>query len=89
MLVKSFIVFPDTGKAHIVLEKLSKVAGCEVHPAVNSDLLVLAMESRNDAEETQKEKTIEAIAEIKSMTLVFGSSDLCRLDQNSAEFNHE
>ncbi len=75
MPIKSYIVFPAKGKKDLLRRQLASMAGCEVIPALNKDVLILVTETFGKQEEDTLMASLEKIKEIEHLSLVSGYSD--------------
>lgn len=72
MPIKSYLAHPVQNKMEDLLNKLSQIEACEVIPSKNQNLLIVVTETRDDEEEQHLQNMLEAIEEIKLLSLVSG-----------------
>ena len=75
MPVCSYLVIPERGRSAIVAERLRGLAGCEVAPARNRDLLLLVTDTPGPKEDAALRETLEGIEDIHALVLAFGQID--------------
>ncbi len=72
MPIKSYLAHPIEDKMDVLLDKLSKIEACEVVPSKNQNLIIVVTETIDDDEEQLLQNKLEAIEEIKLLSLVSG-----------------
>jgi len=75
MIIKSYLAYPTSGKRSDVALALKKIAGCEVLPATNQDVLVLVTESTDDDADRDLAEQLKRIPNLQSITLVSGFNE--------------
>lgn len=72
MPIKSYILIPQPDALPSLVEEVSQLQGCSVHPAENKEVLVLV----TDTEDEEKDKVlvgqIEACKHLQHLSLVSG-----------------
>lgn len=72
MPVKSYIIIPQTGQMQQVVNEISILEGCEIHPAENQDVLVLVTDTESEGDDKKLFVQIESNQNIKHISLVSG-----------------
>ena len=72
MTIGSYLVYPEPGAMPAVAAELTRIAGCEVHPAENRELLVLVTEAENEQDHKRMEERLESVAGIACLAMVGG-----------------
>ncbi len=72
MAVKSYLVYPRTGLKIELITQLADLAGCEVTPAENRDVVILVTETSDQLEENRLEQRILSLPALESLNLVCG-----------------
>lgn len=75
MIIKSYLVFPASGRLTELERAINSIPGCEATPSTNRELLVLVTEAADEAAEKHLEKSLHAIAALQTLTLVSGHND--------------
>ena len=76
MPVKSYLVYPSSGKFDELKTSLHQLPYCEVLVPKNSkELLVVISDTLNDIQETQFNECIQAIPELNQLILISGFDD--------------
>lgn len=70
MLVISYLVYPEAGAKDRLMAALRTLAGCEVLPAENRELLVVVAESASQAEAGELEQGMLTIEGCSGIALV-------------------
>lgn len=72
MAIKSYLAYPRTGQLADLVKDLSALAGCEVNPSENRDVVILVTETSNQEEEEKLEERLESLPSLANLTLVYG-----------------
>ena len=72
MTICSYLVIPTSGASHRLGERLGRLPGCEVVPALNDDLLILLTESDGAEAERRLRSSIEELEDVRALLLTFG-----------------
>ena len=72
MTISSYLVYPEPGALPLVSAELTAIAGCEVQPAENRDLLVLVTEANDEDGQKQLEARLDAVSGIACLAMVGG-----------------
>ena len=72
MPIKSYIVIPQPNQLEQLSSELSKLQGCNVHPAENKEVLVLVTETDNEEKDKILLAKIEACQYLQHLSLVSG-----------------
>lgn len=73
--IKSYIVWPVPGKTSELEDALMEMAGCEVLPAVNQELLLLVTDTPDEAAEKALCSQLESLTTLHCLSLVAGVSE--------------
>ncbi len=72
MAICSYIVYPQPGSRDALRSKLTGIAGCDVMPAENNDVMILVTDTNSDSHETAVQQALKQIPEIQCLALTFG-----------------
>ena len=72
MPIKSYLAHPIEGKKEELQQAISLLAGCEIIPAENKNVLIVITETPTDAEDKNLKETLETIKSLKLLALVSG-----------------
>lgn len=72
MTIQSYLVYAEPGRLQGVADTLQTIAGCEVRPALNQDLLVLVTESSDESGQKALEQRLEQVEGITCLAMVGG-----------------
>jgi nitrate reductase NapAB chaperone NapD len=75
MPIKSYLVYPASGKKAELEARLSALPECEVLPATSHDLLVLITDTAGEAAEKVLLAKLEKIDSLQCLALVAGYHD--------------
>jgi nitrate reductase NapAB chaperone NapD len=75
MVIKSYLAYPIQGKLMELEEALREIAGCEVIPATNRDLLVLVTESQDEKTEEALVASLRDLPALQALALVSGYNE--------------
>ena len=75
MPVCSYVVVPSVGEAASVAAAMNALDGCEVVPAINSDVLLLVTETDNPSADAKLRERVEAVPGVQALLLSFGEID--------------
>jgi hypothetical protein len=75
MPIKSYLAYPQRGRRDELAAALGRLDGCEVHPALNRDLLVLVTDTPDGAAEAALETALAALPALQGLGLVAGLAD--------------
>lgn len=75
MPIKSYLVFPESGKKDVLQQELEQFPQCEVYPSTNEDLLVLVTDTTAKEEENQLLESINGLNFLKHLSMVSGFED--------------
>lgn len=72
MPIKSYLAHPHDGKKDSLIKEVSNIAGCEIFPAQNKDVLVIVTETDNKIQEEILKEKLDAINSLKLLAMVSG-----------------
>lgn len=72
MPIKSYLAHPHDGKKDLLIKEVSDIAGCEIFPAQNKDVLVIVTETDNKIQEDLLKEKLDAINSLKLLAMVSG-----------------
>ncbi|WP_420316147.1 chaperone NapD [Ekhidna sp.] len=72
MPIKSYIIIPQSDQKQRLVEEISQLDGCEIHPAENQEVLVLVTDTDSENEDKRLFTQIESNQNIKHISLVSG-----------------
>lgn len=75
MPVCSYVVVPHAGEKERLRGALSALAGCDVVPAINADLLLLVTTTPDMEADAVLRRRVEALPAIQALLLTFGEVD--------------
>lgn len=75
MPIKSYIAWPTPGKVQDLQTDLLQIAGCEVLPAGNRDLLLLVTDTPGEPEEKALTAALEQVKTLQCLSLVAAVTD--------------
>jgi len=70
--VCSYVVVPHAGEKERLRGTLSALAGCDVVPAINADLLLLVTTTPDMEADAALRRRVEALPSIQALLLTFG-----------------
>lgn len=75
MPIKSYIAWPAPGKAAELESSLLRMAGCEVLPAENQELLLLVTDTPDEGAEKALCAQLEGLPTLQCLSLVAGVTE--------------
>lgn len=72
MPIKSYILIPNPNELVLLTEEISRLEGCNVHPAENKEVLVLVTETETEEKDKTLLTQIEASKHLQHLSLVSG-----------------
>ena len=75
MPIKSYLVYPVSGRLDELTAALRQLSGCDVIPAVNRDLLVLVTDMPDEGAEEALEVELASVPALQALALVAGVGD--------------
>ncbi|MEP1095623.1 MAG: hypothetical protein ABJG78_10970 [Cyclobacteriaceae bacterium] len=72
MPIKSYILIPNQNELTLLIEEVSVLEGCNVHPAENREVLVLVTETENEEKDKALLGQIEKSKHLQHISLVSG-----------------
>ncbi len=75
MVIKSYIAYPAQGRLAQLTGELSQIAGCEVTPATNQELVVLVTEAVDEAADEALAARLNSLPSLQALTLVSGHNE--------------
>lgn len=75
MVIKSYIVYPVEGRLSELRNSLENMAGCDVVPATNRELLVLVTEAADERSDEALSAELHGLPTIQTLTLVSGHNE--------------
>ena len=72
MPIKSYLAYPVRGRRDALAAALRALAGCEVIPAVNQEVLVLVTDTPDEAAEDALQDALAHLPELEGLALVAG-----------------
>lgn len=75
MPVCGYVLIPGADRGAEVCERLSGMDGCEVVPALNSDLILLVTTTPDPAADRDLRGRLEALPGVDALLLTFGEID--------------
>lgn len=74
MNIKSFLVHTAPEQKQKIIELLKLYPYCEVLPSTNKDIIIITLENDDLSTEKQQISSIENIAGVQLLTMIFGAS---------------
>jgi hypothetical protein len=74
--IHSYLAYPVKGRRDALARALGALAGCEVTPATNYEVLVLVTDTPHEAAERALQAALDDLPDLQSLTLVAGVDDL-------------
>ena len=75
MPIKSYLAYAARGRREDLAAAIGALAGCEVVPAANEDLLVVVTDTPDEAAEDALQRALAEVPGIEGLTLVAGVDD--------------
>lgn len=75
MPICGYLVYPAPGKSGKLRRTLETIAGCEVRPAENRDLLVLVTDTPDEEHEQALQEKLKSIPSIQCLALSFAHGE--------------
>jgi hypothetical protein len=75
MPVCGYVLVPEARGRAVLMNRLSCLAGCEVVPAQNSDVLLLVTTTPGPTEDRELRQRIESLPGLDALLLTFGEID--------------
>ena len=72
MPIKSYIIIPQQEQKQALIDEITGMEGCEIHPAENQEVLVLVTDTETEHDDKVLLGQIEANKRIKHISLVSG-----------------
>ena len=72
MPIKSYIVYPFTGRKNSLTKEINSLKNCEVIPSENEDVLVVITDTLTIEEDKILKETLDALENLKMISLVSG-----------------
>jgi hypothetical protein len=73
--IHGYLAYAVRGRRDALARALGALAGCEVTPATNYDVLVLVTDTPHEAAEQTLQATLGGLPDLASLTLVAGAED--------------
>jgi nitrate reductase NapAB chaperone NapD len=75
MPVFSYLAYPAEGAKEELIKNLEALEHCEVMPAKNEDVLILATDTPDDEKEEELQKKLNGLKSLQSLSMTFGHAD--------------
>jgi len=75
MPIKSYLAYPVRGRSDELAAVLRRLAGCQVFPAVNRDVLVLVTDTPDEASDEALQSALADVPTLEGLALVAGVGD--------------
>ena len=75
MPVFSYLAYPVDGEKEQLLRDLAALAYCDVVPAENREILILVLDTPDDAQERALQSRLKALKSLGSLSMTFGHED--------------
>jgi hypothetical protein len=75
MPINSYLAYPVRGRRDALAEALRTVAGCQVIPALNRDVLVVVTATADDAAEAALREALAGLELLQGLALVAAIAD--------------
>lgn len=75
MPIMSYLAYPRQGRKRELLLALESIAGCEVFPADEHDLLIVVTDTHGKEQEDRLQNRLHGIPSLDFLALVSGFSD--------------
>jgi hypothetical protein len=72
MPIKSYLAYPVKGQRDALAAALRGLAGCEIIPAVNEELLVVVTDTPDEAAEERLQEALAHLPALEGLALVAG-----------------
>ncbi len=72
MPIKSYLAYPVKGQRDALAAALRGLAGCEIIPAVNEELLVVVTDTPDEAAEDALQEALARLPALEGLALVAG-----------------
>lgn len=76
MPICSYLMIPEPGTKARVQERLDGIAGCEVVPAENRDILILVTETEDRTAEDALRARLETLDGVRALMQTFGEVEV-------------
>ena len=80
MPIHSYLAYAVQGRRDALARALGALAGCEVTPATNYDVLVLVTDTPHESAERALQDALSGLPDLQSLTLVAGVDDVAAGD---------
>ena len=75
MPIKSYLAIPRAGQLNNMVYHLNRMDGCEAIPADNREIAILVTDTANPETDRCLYKSLETLASLQCLTLVYGHED--------------
>lgn len=72
MPIKSYILIPHPNELALLTKEISRLEGCNVHPAENKEVLVLVTDTETEEKDKKLLSKVEASKHLQHLSLVSG-----------------